>query len=144
MTTTTSTPVPAPRVTLKPAAPVTGRVDGAWWPRSRDLSAELPALLTDMAGRWEPVSRVTYNLDIWDPTERRLAIAGRTVRLGGFHSQHSDTVTLIDTTGQRHLTLLVVPPETASPAAQHALTTAAEPGNDDRIDTLLPTDTTAG
>jgi hypothetical protein len=33
------------RLKLKPKAPTTGYVDGAWWPRSRDLSAELPALL---------------------------------------------------------------------------------------------------
>ena len=33
------------RLRLKPRGPVTGFVDGGWWPRSRDLAAELPALL---------------------------------------------------------------------------------------------------
>lgn len=127
---------PAPRVRVKPAGPVTGQVDGAWWPRSRDLSAELPTLLAELADHWGCVSRVSYNLDVWNPVERRLTIAGHIVRLGGFHYQHRDTVTLIDANGQR-LTLLVVPPETTSPAAQHALTTAAQPGNTDPIDTLL-------
>ena len=30
------------RLRLKPKAPRTGYVDGAWWPRSHDLAAELP------------------------------------------------------------------------------------------------------
>lgn len=129
-------PQPVARVTVKPTAPATGHVDGAWWPRSRDLSAELPALLTELTGRWNSVTRVTYNLDVWNPTERRLPIAGRILRLGGFHSQHPDTVTLITASGQR-LTLLVVPPDTSPSAAHRALTMAAQPGNDDRIDALL-------
>jgi hypothetical protein len=125
-----------PRVTVKSTAPATGYVDGAWWPRSRDLAAELPALLSELGDRWGPVSRVTYNLDVWNPVERRLTITGRILRLGGFHSQHPDTVTLIGANGQR-LTLLVLSPDTTPAAAHHALTTAAQPGNDDRIDTLL-------
>jgi hypothetical protein len=137
-----TTPPPGPpRLRMKPAGPLTGQVDGAWWPRSRDLSAELPALLTELDDRWTRVSRATYNLDIWPPIERRLTIAGRMVRLGGFHSQHPDTVTLIGTSGQR-LTLLVIPPETPQSAAQHALTTASHRGNDDPIDTLLAPTTT--
>ncbi|HEY0452486.1 DUF5994 family protein [Actinophytocola sp.] len=39
---------------MKPAAPTTGTpgfVDGAWWPRSRDVSAELPTLLPALAVR---------------------------------------------------------------------------------------------
>jgi hypothetical protein len=43
------------RVQLKPASPTTrdlGHVDGAWWPpRPRDLTAELPALVTALATR---------------------------------------------------------------------------------------------
>jgi hypothetical protein len=138
----TQPPRPAPRVTVKPAGPVTGEVDGAWWPRSRDLSAELPALLADLVDRWGSVSRVTYNLDVWNPVERRLVVAGRIVRLGGFRFQHADTVTLIGASGQR-LTLLVIPPESTPAAAHHALTTAAQPGNDDPIETLLAPHTTS-
>jgi hypothetical protein len=36
---------------LRPTAPTTGHVDGAWWPRSQDLAAELPALLAVPAVR---------------------------------------------------------------------------------------------
>ncbi|HKS47628.1 MAG TPA: DUF5994 family protein, partial [Amycolatopsis sp.] len=50
------------RLRLKPKAPATGYVDGAWWPRSRDLSAELPTLLAVLAIRPGRIERVTYNL----------------------------------------------------------------------------------
>lgn len=42
-----------PRLSLKPTGLTTGQVDGAWWPRSRDLSVELQGLaaaLTDRLG----------------------------------------------------------------------------------------------
>ena len=63
--------------------PVTGFVDGGWWPRSDDLAAELPELLAQMSTAGYQVRRVAYNLDAWDPAPRRLTVAGRVVRLGG-------------------------------------------------------------
>ena len=38
-------PENTPRLRLKRKAPRTGYVDGAWWPHSDDLAAELPDLL---------------------------------------------------------------------------------------------------
>jgi hypothetical protein len=42
----------------KPKAPTTGYVDGAWWPRSRDLAAELPVLIAVLAARLGSIVRV--------------------------------------------------------------------------------------
>jgi hypothetical protein len=53
------------RLRLKPRGPVTGFVDGGWWPRSRGLPAELPALVAVLAVRLGPVESVSYNLDEW-------------------------------------------------------------------------------
>ena len=127
---------PRLRLRLKPKAPTSGYVDGAWWPRSRDLSAELPALLAVLAIRLGRIERVIYNLTGWRPAERRLMFEERAVRLEGFRSQHPDTVTV---TGQeRHrLTLLVVPPEADPAAAHRALMAAAQRGNADRTEVLL-------
>jgi hypothetical protein len=61
------------RLKLKPKAPTIGSVDGAWWPRSRDLAAELPALLAVLAVRLGPIERVGYHLGDWAPTVRRSA-----------------------------------------------------------------------
>ena len=84
--------------------------DGAWWPRSRDLSAELPELVAALAALGVRVERFTYPVDAWQPVDRKIAVAGRTVRTGGFRSMDQQLVSLtVD--GERRLDLLVVPPE---------------------------------
>jgi hypothetical protein len=124
------------RLKLKPRAPITGYVDGAWWPRSLDLSAELPALLSVLAIRLGRVQRVSYNLTTWDAAPRRLPVDGHQVRLGGFHAQHPHTVDAIGSDGSR-LTLLVVPPETDPATAHQILLKAGRRDNIDSIDDLL-------
>ncbi|MDT0352870.1 DUF5994 family protein [Pseudonocardia charpentierae] len=42
---------PRVRLRLKPKAPTTGWVDGGWWPRSRDPTAELSRLPSVLAVR---------------------------------------------------------------------------------------------
>jgi hypothetical protein len=123
------------RLRLKPSAPVTGFVDGGWWPRSRDLPAELPALLAVLAVRLGPVESVSYNLDAWGPTPRKLTLDGRLVRLAGYRSQHPATIDVLSA-GHR-VTLLVVPPEAAPEAAHGSLRAAGRRANTDRIDALL-------
>ena len=122
------------RLKVKPDAPVTGFVDGAWWPASRDLAAELPALASELA-TWGAVESVSYNLDAWDKAPRKVRVDGRLVRLDGFRSQDHDTVDVIG--ARRRLTLLIVPPETEPRAAEDALATASRDGNTDGVDALL-------
>lgn len=131
------TSTPPPRLRLKPRAPTTGYVDGAWWPASRDLPAELPALLEKLALRLDRVERVTYNLTAWPPTRRRIVLDGRVIRLEGFRSQHADTVTVVGGWDRHRLALLVVPPETEPVLAQQILMAAAHADNIDDIETLL-------
>ncbi|WP_410606446.1 DUF5994 family protein [Amycolatopsis sp. lyj-109] len=129
----------APRLRLKPEAPTTGWVDGAWWPHSLDLSAELPSLLPALTARLGRIERVTYHLAGWPPIPRRLRSGDEhgDIRLEGFRSQHPATLTVI---GAWHrLTLLVIPPAADPDLAHHALMTAARRGNDDSVDTLLTT-----
>jgi len=139
--TTRSAPQSAPsdnqhlRLRLKPRAPATGFVDGGWWPRSRDLPAELPALLAVLAVRLGPVESVSYNLDAWGPTPRKLTLDGRLVRLAGYRSQHPATIDVLSE-GHR-VTLLVVPPEATPEAAHGSLMAAGRRANTDRIDALL-------
>jgi uncharacterized protein DUF5994 len=124
------------RLKLKPKAPATGYVDGAWWPRSRDLSTELPALVAVLAIRLGDVQRVSYNLATWDAAPRRLDVNGRQLRLGGFHAQHAHTVDVIGANGAR-LTLLVLPPGADPDAAHRTLITASRRDNVDSIADLL-------
>jgi hypothetical protein len=128
---------PELRLQLKPEAPGTGYVDGAWWPRSQDLATELPPLLAGLTARLGRVERVTHNFTAWSPAPRRLAGEGGGVRIEGFRTQHTATVTLIG--ARRQLTLLVVPPGTDPEVARRTLTTAAHAGNTDTLTTLLAT-----
>ena len=124
------------RLKLKPKAPATGYVDGAWWPRSLDLSAELPALLAVLAVRLGRVQRVSYNLAALDAAPRRVQVDGQPVRIGGFHSQNPHTVDVIGRDGPR-ITLLVLPPGTAEAFAHQVLMAAGRRDNIDSVDELL-------
>jgi Family of unknown function (DUF5994) len=128
-------PHPPLRLRLKPKGPTTGYVDGAWWPWSPDLTAELPALLAVLAVRLGSIERVSYHLPDWSPTVRRLCLTGSVVRLGGYRFQHAHTVDVLG--ALLRLTLLVVPPEASPDAAHRALMAAGHRGNVDSIEELL-------
>lgn len=123
------------RLSLKPDGSPTGSVDGAWWPGSRDLAAELPAVTAEVSTRLGPVERVVFNVDAWDAAPRKIRIEGGTVRMASFHSLDFDTVQLIG--ARRRLILLVVPPDTDETTARSVLAAAGEVGNTDSVHTLL-------
>ncbi len=128
------------RLTLKSTAPITGYVDGGWWPRSRDLGAEAPDLARAVMLRLGPVREIAYALDAWEAAPPRTVIdattGGRRVRLVGFASQDPSVVLVTGTSG-RTLGLLVVPPETADPAGHDAMNRAARAGNAESPSALL-------
>src|SRR3954466_2716607 len=59
-------------------------VDGAWWPRTTDLAAELPGLVAALDERGVRISRIAYALSAWVPSPHKVQAGGRTVRTGGF------------------------------------------------------------
>ena len=125
------------RLSLKPESATTGFVDGAWWPASRDLGAEMPSLLTALGDRAGVVERVSYNIDAWNAVPRKVRVDGNVVRMGGFRSQSAATLKILGE--RRTLTLLVVPPETDEQAAARILATASEEQNTDGVDDLMAT-----
>ena len=131
-----SPPDRTPRLRLKPKAPQSGYVDGAWWPRSDDLAAELPDLLAVLSVRLGRIDRVMYNLNEWAKASAKLATGGRRVRLDGYQRQATNTVEVLGLNRNR-IALLVVPPN-ADPDGVHAtLMAAAAPSNDSTVDSLL-------
>ncbi len=124
------------RLKLKPKAPVTGSVDGAWWPRSLDLPTELPALVEVLAIRLGRVERVSYHLGAWDAAPRRIDVDGRPLRLGGYRAQNPHTVDVVGSTGRR-ITLLVLPPSTEEAIARQVLMQAGRRDDADSIDELF-------
>jgi len=128
----------SPRVHLKPATPDPGNpgyVDGAWWPRSRDLTAELPALFTALATQLGAIERMAYHLGEWQHTDRLLETSSARVRLGGFRFQSANTVDVVG--AGRRITLLVVPPETSPADAEKIALAAADGHNIEPVDRLL-------
>lgn len=127
-TSPTPTPVrrPGARLTLTPPGRTTGLLDGAWWPRSRDLMQELPALAEILDARWGRITRVTVNPRHWPVVPRRVPVAGHVVRAGWFVEQDPHKLLLLSgRTGRWDL--LVIPPETEPGAAQRLMRKAADP-----------------
>jgi uncharacterized protein DUF5994 len=124
------THVGPPRIRMRPAATSPGVPDGAWWPRSGDLSVQLSALLGALWDRLGGVERVVYDTATWSRAAARLAVHGRVVRLDGFRTPTPDRIELVGVRTGRVLTLVVVPPDTAPQDAELALATAAlSPGS---------------
>ena len=125
-----------PRLRLKPKAPVTGYIDGAWWPHSDDLTKELPDLLAVLAVRLGAIDRVLYNLSEWAKAPAKLAIGGRKVRLDGYRRQPISTLAVLGANRTKIL-LLVVPPHTDPDHAHTTMMAAAAPNNDSTVEDLL-------
>ncbi|MDD7942674.1 DUF5994 family protein [Actinomycetospora lutea] len=110
------------RLELKPNLKRTGHVDGGWWPRSRDLRVELPALLAAVSAqlgpRVGPTARIGFGAAQWHPTGRqRLVTPTGRVAFDGFADFGADIVWVTSrSTAHTPIVLLVVPPET--PPAQ--------------------------
>jgi hypothetical protein len=115
---------------------VTGYVDGGWWPRSLDLSAELPALVAELAARLGVVTMITFAPEAWRTAPSQLTVAGTAVSLAGSRGQDPYTVHVSGSCG-RQLTLLVIPPEAAADAALGAMMIASRSDNPDRPVAIL-------
>ncbi|MEU3849365.1 DUF5994 family protein [Streptomyces sp. NPDC029554] len=94
-----------------------GILDGAWWPRSRDIGAELPALVGALTAHLGPVARVGLDAGAWEGLPTRIVVDDRVVHIDSF-AVGDDTV-LITRADEDILSLLVVPPD-ATPEAAHA------------------------
>jgi Family of unknown function (DUF5994) len=129
-------PVHTPRLRLKPKAPRSGYVDGAWWPHSDDLTAELPDLLAVLSVRLGAIGRVIYSLNEWAKAPKKLATDGRTVRLDGYRLQPVNTVEVLGLNCNK-IVLLVVSPHANSDQAHAIMMTAAGPDNALTVNSLL-------
>jgi Family of unknown function (DUF5994) len=99
-------------------------VNGAWWPRTRDPTAELPALATAVADRLGVVRRITLNADAWTSWPHQLVIIGSPrVRLD-WCTEDAHTIRLTDGDAS-HLVLLAIPPDTPTILALACLARAA-------------------
>jgi hypothetical protein len=97
-------------------------VDGAWWPRSTDLAAELPGLVAALDERGVRISRIAYALSAWVPAPHKVQAGGRIVRTGGFRVIDPTLVSLTPSGGEgAPLDLRVVAPDTDPETAAREL-----------------------
>ncbi|MBB2989626.1 hypothetical protein FHR72_001089 [Mycolicibacterium iranicum] len=129
-------PENTPRLRLKRRAPRTGYVDGAWWPASDDLSAELPDLMAVLSVRLGGVSRVTYKNSEWAAAPRKIRVDNQWIRLDGYDRQPLNTLGVVDSRGGSTV-LLVIPVDSSEEDAHSAMMAAAAVDDASSVDTLL-------
>ena len=126
------------RLRLKSARQSRGVVQGAWWPRSRELTTELPALLSALSSRLGQIDRVIYDEDDWASAPTSVGFGGREVFLGRSHGRSTHAVSMV---GERFegFVLLVVPPFT-NPNRAYTTVMAGGPDDVSTADELLGID----
>ncbi|WP_327594129.1 DUF5994 family protein [Streptomyces chartreusis] len=119
--------VPTARLALRSKAPSAGlaELDGAWWPRSRDLPSELSALADVLDPLWGRITRIAVNPRHWPILPPRILVNGHMVKVGWFTSElDPHGIVLLSYTAGRW-DLLVIPPETDAPSAARLMATAS-------------------
>ncbi|WFB09905.1 DUF5994 family protein [Streptomyces sp. LX-29] len=116
-----------------------GVLDGAWWPRSRDIDAELPSLITALTEHLGPVTRVGLDSRAWDDLPTRLIIDDRVVHIDSFPV--SDDTVLVTRGDRDHFSLLVIPPDTTPDTARAAMARAVSADNATAEQILIDTRT---
>jgi hypothetical protein len=117
----------APRLALKDRAASGGLLDGAWWPRSRDLARELPGLIETLDPMWGRITRIAVNPAHWDAVPRHVAGRGHVVKVGWFTQELDPHKVLLLSYSVGRWDLLVVPPGTGTAAAERLMAAAADP-----------------
>ncbi|MFD8825588.1 DUF5994 family protein [Streptomyces sp. NPDC059605] len=102
-------------------------LDGAWWPRSRDVKREIPPLVTALTEHLGPITRVGLDASAWNGIPTRLVVDERVVHLDSFPV--GDDTILITRGDNDHFSLMVVPPDTTPEAARTAMARAVHSGN---------------
>lgn len=115
------------RLSVKPPGPPSGLLDGAWWPRSRDLARELPALTDLLDPLWGRITRVTVNPTYWPVVPRKISVNGRVVKVGWFRAEQDPHQLMLRSYHVGRWDLLIIPPETGAEAAGRLMAAACDP-----------------
>jgi hypothetical protein len=114
------------------------RLDGGWWPQSRDLVVELADLVDHFPPEFGRIVRALVSPPDWDPAPRRIPVTGGYVKVGSFPRDDSHLIHL-STSDRSVLYLLVVPPGFTEDQGAEALLAAATSGNKHSAIDLLDT-----
>ncbi|MBW8792114.1 MAG: hypothetical protein JF597_00460 [Streptomyces sp.] len=117
---------PAARLALRTDGPSRGLLDGAWWPRSRDLVGELPLLTDVLDPLWGRITRIAVNPKYWPVIPRRVPVGGHVVRVGWFTPEIDPHKLLLLSYGTGRWDLLIIPPETGAESAARLMAAASD------------------
>jgi Family of unknown function (DUF5994) len=136
-----ATPIglPPARVMFDPALPRHGATDVGWWPRSRNVLTELPALIAALDARpGVRVQRLAVHRYDWDEIPRQLTADGsHFVWVDALTTIPRHTISVTVVGGREPIALLVVPPGTPAETAWAEMNIAAtSPGIPQATDIL--------
>jgi hypothetical protein len=114
-------------MSLAPGGSAPALLDGAWWPRSRDLGAELPSLTAVLDPLWGRITRVTVNPTYWPTLPRKVPVDGHIVKVGWFLAEQDPHQMLLLSYHSGRWDLLVIPPETTPVTAAWLMDAASDP-----------------
>ena len=120
MTHVLSSPPNPARLTLCERDLTQAAVDGIWWPKTLDLSLELPDLVTVFNLRVGRVRRVVYDPTVWLPAPSRVIRRNEMVSLDPYRLVYSDTI-FLQGTRSRDAVLFVLAPSSSCEDAQRLL-----------------------
>ncbi len=109
-----------PRLRLTGRRAPSEHIDGAWWPTSKRLADELPALMAAVSDVMPHIAMVGYRRDGWIAPPSLTLDGAHPVELLEFVSSEPPTVILIGEDGH-HLTLRIIDPDTDEGQAQRSL-----------------------
>jgi hypothetical protein len=113
-----------------------GGLDGAWWPRSRNLETELADLVQRFPLSVGRIVRAVYSTPDWQPAPRRIRLGNGLVKVGSFPHDDNHRI-LLRLSNRQVLHVMVIPPDSSPSLALAAMTTAASPSNRDCAATIL-------
>ncbi|MER0445857.1 DUF5994 family protein [Streptomyces sp. Edi4] len=118
-------------------------IDGVWWPRSDDLTTELPRLIRALPHSWPRIAHVTANATMWSAFPGRILVANQVIQLHRASSHRTpDTICLV-APGHGRWDLLVVRTRTERTEALRLLSIADGPAAGGRTQPV-PTDARTG
>ena len=79
-----------------------GKLDGAWWPQSRDLPLELADLVDHFPSELGVVYRVVFSRSDWDTSPRRVRVARGPIKVGSYPTDDTSRVWLFMSTPPHH------------------------------------------
>lgn len=116
------------RLSLAPFPPGSGMLDGAWWPRTREIDREVAELVDQFPPSAGRISRVLFSRPDWSTRPRQVRATRGLVKTGSFPGDDTHVVVLNLYAGTQ-LTVLVVPPATRDPDARSLMAAAVAQGN---------------